>query len=260
MGRVHLFEREDQAWFPAAWRDAGTAYLRKAASVTGQPGFMAPKLAELLRASGARRIVDLCSGGAGPIPEILRELEQQGLEVDATLTDFYPNTQGMARVAAESKGRIDFRGGPVDAKQVPADLPGCRTLFNGLHHFRPGDAREILRSAAESKQPIAIFEGVERSAPCLLGILFAPIAVLLLVPFLRPFRFSWLIFTYLVPIIPLFVLWDGFVSSLRVYSVPELEELVDGLGGADYVWEAGKIKLGAQPVHTPYLLGHAKPV
>ena len=74
MGRIHLFELEDQPWFPSLLRDAGTAYLRKAAALTGQPGFMAPKLAELLRSSGARRLVDLCSGGGGPVPEILDEL------------------------------------------------------------------------------------------------------------------------------------------------------------------------------------------
>lgn len=61
MARIHLFELEDQPWFPPLLRDAGTAYLRKAAALTGQPGFMAPKLAELLRSSGARRLVDLCS-------------------------------------------------------------------------------------------------------------------------------------------------------------------------------------------------------
>jgi len=83
----------------------------------------------------------------------------------------------------------------------------------------------------------------------------APIMVLLLVPFLRPFRASWLVFTYVIPIIPLFVLWDGFVSGLRVYSVSELEALVAGIGGGDYVWEAGRIQMGAQPVRATYLLG-----
>jgi SAM-dependent methyltransferase len=258
MARIHLFELEDQAWFPAAWRDAGTAYLRKAAALTGQPAIMAPKIAELLRASSTKRIVDLCSGGGGPIPEVVQELAGQGVDVDAVLTDFYPNTAVLERVAAESQGKIDFRAEPVDAKQVPRDLSGCRTLFNGLHHFRPDDARAILQSAAEAKQPIAVFEAMERAPAPLLGLLFAPLAVLFLVPFLRPFRFSWLIFTYLIPIIPLFVLWDGFVSCLRIYSVSELEELVDGVGGDDYVWEAGRIKLGAQPVYLTYLLGHAK--
>jgi hypothetical protein len=258
MGRLHLFELEDQSWFPAAWRNAGTAFLRKSAAITGQPAVMAPKIAELLRASGERRLVDLCSGGGGPIPEILEALGREGIEAKAVLTDYFPNTEVMERVVAESQGRIEFRPEPVDAKQVPADLRGCRTLFNGLHHFRPSDARAILASAAESRQPIVAFEAMERSVPAIVGVLFAPITVLLLVPFLRPFRPSWFVFTYLIPVIPLFVVWDGVVSCLRVYSVPELEELVVGLGDDEYVWEAGRIPLGALPVQLTYLTGRAK--
>ena len=258
MARLHLFELEDQSWFPAAWRDAGTAYLRKAAALTGQPRAMAPKIAELLRASRVRRLVDLCSGGGGPIPELLAELHAQGVEASAVLTDFYPNTEVLERVASESEGRIEFRKESVDAKRVPADLVGCRTLFNGLHHFRPEDAREILKSAADAKQPIVVFEAMERSVLAVVAVLFAPIAVLFLVPFLRPFRFSWLVFTYLIPVIPFFVMWDGVISCLRIYSVPELTQLVEGLGGDDYVWEAGRIPLGSQPVQLTYLLGYAK--
>lgn len=258
MARMHLFELEDQPWFPAVLRDAGTAYLRKAAALTGQPATMAPKIGELLRATGGRRLIDLCSGGGGPIPEILTELDSQGVEADALLTDFFPNTGVLESVASESQGRIDFRRESVDAMNVPAELEGCRTLFNGLHHFRPDDARAILRSAADSKQPIVVFEAMERSVVAVIGVLFAPIAVLLLVPFLRPFRWSWLVFTYLIPIIPLFVAWDGVVSCLRIYSVPELQGLVDGLGGDDYVWEAGRLPLGSQPVQLTYLTGRPK--
>jgi len=232
--------------------------LRKVAAITGQPAVMAPRIAEVLRASGTKCLVDLCSGGGGPIPEILRALEGEGIEARAVLTDYFPNTKVLERVVAESQGRIEFRPEPVDAKQVPADLSGCRTLFNGLHHFRPSEARGILASAAESRQPIVAFEVTERSVPALVGMLFAPIAVLLLVPFLRPLRLSWLLFTYLIPIIPLFVLWDGVVSCLRVYSVPELEELVAGLGDEEYVWEARRIPLGALPVQLTYLAGRPR--
>jgi len=37
---------------------------------------------------------------------------------------------------------------------------------------------------------------------------------------------SWvqILFTYVVPILPLLIFWDGLVSQLRTYSVQELEE------------------------------------
>lgn len=254
MRRLHLFELEDFAWLPTPIRDGATAYLRFAAEATGHARALAPTLAASLRRTGARRLVDLCSGGAGPVPALVDALASEGLEVEAVLTDRHPNAAALAAVARGSAGRIRFRSEPVDATRVPPSLDGQRTLFNALHHFRPDDARRILGDAARARQPIAAFELVGRSPLFLLGILFAPLAVVLAMPFVRPLRPSWLAFTYLLPAIPLVALWDGLVSCLRVYSEGELRELVAGLDGG-YRWEVGRIRLPGPPVHATYLLG-----
>lgn len=258
MPRLHLVELEDLPWFPAVLRDAGTAYLRLAADVTGQPRYMAPKLAELLRATGVRRLVDLCSGGAGPIPALVEQMKADGLETTAVLTDLYPNVKSLEAVARGSEGRVEVYGESVDAARVPDSLPGCRLLCNALHHFRPEDARRILENAVEARQPIAVFDVAERSALYLFGILFAPILFALSCPFLRPFDWRWLVFTYLVPVIPLFVVWDGFVSGLRAYTVEELDEMIAGIDGDAFAWETGRVKIGSQPAHVTYLLGWPK--
>jgi hypothetical protein len=253
--RIHLFELEDQPWFPAVWRNAGTAYLRLAADVTGQPSLMVPKLAQLLGETGDRHLVDLCSGGAGPVPAVIDQLKaDEGLEVSAVLTDLYPNVAQLEAVAARSQGQVTVHPEPVDATQVPDELDGCRTLFNALHHFRPEAARGILQSAVDAGQPIAAFDVPERTLAYLLGILFAPIVFALACPFLRPFDWRWIVFTYLIPIIPLFVVWDGFVSGLRAYSVSELDALINEVEG-DYLWETGRLKVGRQPAHITYLMG-----
>jgi hypothetical protein len=105
---------------------------------------------------------------------------------------------------------------------VPRGLDGFRTLFNAFHHFRPELARRILADAVAARRPIAVFEVVSRRLLPLVGLLLSPLNVLVLMPFVRPRRWSWLFFTYVVPVIPLFVLWDGVVSWLRIYSEPEL--------------------------------------
>jgi hypothetical protein len=258
MGRIHLFELEDQSWFPAVLRDAGTAYLRLAADLTGQPSYMAPKLAELLRASGARRLVDLCSGGAGPVPAVIAHLKDDGIEATAVLTDLYPNSRTLEAVAARSNGQVEVHEGAVDATKVPASLAGCRTLFNALHHFRPADARRILQSAIDDGRPIATFDVSERSATFLVGILFGWLAFMLACPFLRPFDWRWIVFTYLIPVIPLFVVWDGFVSGLRTYSVDELQALVASIDGDAFEWDIGRVKIGSQPAHVTYLTGRPR--
>lgn len=112
-------------------------------------------------------------------------------------------------------GRIhlyEFITTSIDARQVPESLEGFRTQFLSLHHFKPNDAKQILQNAVDSQSPIAVFEAQERSIPSVLAMLFFPISVLLSTPFIRLFGIGRLVFTYLIPVVPLFVLWDGLVS------------------------------------------------
>lgn len=258
MRRIQLVELEDQPWFPRAWRDAGTAYLELAARLAGHSALLAPALERVLRACGAKRIVDLCSGGGGPVVAITEELARRGDRVEVLLTDFYPNLPAFERARERSGGRIDFSTAPVDATRVPAELTGLRTIWNAFHHFRPESAARILADAADARQPIAVFEIVGREPASILGILFAPILFALALPFLRPFNWTWLPFTYLVPVLPLFVLWDGLVSCLRVYMPADLRALLERLEPRHrdaYAWEIAQVRLGAAPTHATVLVG-----
>ena len=82
-----------------------------------------------------------------------------------------------------------------------------------------------------------------------------PLMVLLMTPFIRPFRWSRLFWTYLIPVVPLVSLFDGLVSCLRTYSVAELRELVDGLEAENYQWDFGELKSKANPIPVTYLMG-----
>lgn len=256
MGRIHLFELEDQPWFPKVIRDAGTAYLQFMAGRAGQSAALAPKIAEILRRNGETRIVDLCSGGSGPISDVVDILAANGEEVTATLTDLYPNLDAFERVERESHGRVQAIRTPTDATQVGAELQGLRTISNALHHFRPEAARRILQAAVDARQPIAVFEMVGRAPIQILGVLLVFLPVMLTLPFLRPFRWSWVPLTYLIPIIPLFVTWDGFVSCLRVYSEEELLALIEGIEGhEEYDWEIGEVPVRGMPIGIASMVG-----
>ena len=114
-------------------------------------------------------------------------------------------------------------------------------------------AREILGSAVRARRPIAVFEILSREPLFLLSLMLSPLMAALSVPFWKPFRWPWLFFSWLVPVIPFLVWFDGVVSWLRIYSEPELRELVAEF--PDYDWEIGKVRLGTAPVHASYLLG-----
>ena len=251
--RFHLFELEDQPWFPAVVRDLATDYLHFAQTATSLYKAMTPLIAEALEAAGTTHIVDLCSGGSGPLPAVVDELRTSGIHATATLTDLFPNLPAFEEAAATSGGAIQYLATAVDARHVPRELRGLRTLFNGFHHFRPADAKAILADAAAARQPIAIFEASRRSFRTLVPVLFMPLFVWLSTPFMRPFKWKRLLFTYPLPLVPVTCLWDGLVSQLRAYTVDELNELGRAAGAME--WRAGLRPFPRGPGQLTYLVG-----
>jgi hypothetical protein len=251
--RRHLFEIHDQPWCPAVVRDAATDYLRLAVEASGQTRTLAPLLRELLEATGEQHVVDLCSGGGGPVPAIVGLLRTVGTEVTATLTDAMPGPV-LAAVAGVSRDGIRVEPLPVDARAVPTRLKGLRTLFNAFHHFRPGEARAILADAMKERSPVFVVELVGRTPAAMLGMLFSPLAALLLMARLRPVRWNALVLTYLVPVVPFVVMFDGLVSCLRVYDERELVELTRELEAPGWRWETRRVRL-AGPLHATVLTG-----
>jgi hypothetical protein len=215
----------------------------------------APLLARALASVGDPRIIDLCSGGGGPWLDLIRRIPAEGGPVPRVLlTDWFPNRAAFARLQELSGEAIAGDPDPVSATAVPARLTGFRTLFTALHHFPPGEAHAILADAVRARQGIAVFEVTRRTPLALLGVLFLPLLVLLFTPFIRPFRWSRLFWTYLVPLVPLAVWFDGTVSCLRTYTPGELGDLVADLQEG-YAWEIGTLRSAPLPARIIYLLG-----
>ncbi len=254
MRRFHLFEIEDQSWCPATIRDLATDYLHFIQTALPLHRAVTPLIRETLGASGTTRIVDLCSGGSGPLPAVIAGLAESGIPATATLTDLFPNIPAFESAARASRGAIDYVRAPVDARAVPRELTGLRTLFNGFHHFKPEDARAILLDAADARQPIAIFEASRRTIKTILPVLLMPLFVWIFTPFMRPFLWRRLLFTYPLPFVPLICLWDGLVSQLRAYTAEELRALAAPAADRMY-WRAGYTPLVAGPGLLTYLVG-----
>ncbi|MDN3687916.1 hypothetical protein [Cyclobacterium jeungdonense] len=256
MGRLHLFEFEDQRWFPAFLRTYMTDFLEFLSNKTGMFKPIVPMILELLSKSQTKTIIDLGSGSGGALLGLSKDLIKKIPQLNILLTDFYPNTEAMDRINSRPD-KLRYEPRPIDAKNVPAELQGLRTLFLSFHHFKPADATLILQNALDSKNPIAIFEAQERSLTSILAMLFSPVTVWLTTPFIRPFSFGRILFTYFLPLVPVFVLWDGVVSALRTYSVVEMSRLVEDLKGKEHFeWSIGKIASG--PSKILYLTGTLK--
>lgn len=260
MRRYQLFEFEDLHWFPDWVRQHMTLFIVAVHRALDTPSMIAPLVARALRTTRHRAIVDLCSGGSGPMIELTRRLKAKpGMQdLSVTLTDLYPN-----RTAADAVNTLGVPGlrydlEPVDAGNVAADHAGVRTMICSMHHMPPPVARRIVADAHAKRQPLCVFEISDNSAPIQLWWLALPFAFLMtlaLTPMIRPMTWKQLVFTYVIPILPILVAWDGAASNARTYSQDDMRELVQGLDAPDYEWEIGVLKKDGYPGGMAYMLG-----
>ena len=256
MRRLHLFEFEDLHWFPGFLRNYLTDFLQFIANRLDiyKPVIL---LIEKGIANGkTNTIIDLASGGGGGLIKLCSHLKKNNTDLKIILTDYYPNIDAFKNTTQQSP-HFEYIPYSVNALDVPAQLKGLRTQFLSFHHFKPQQAQAILQNAVIAQNPIAIFEIQERSLRSIVSMIFSPVAVLIATPMIRPFKWGRILFTYLIPLVPLFVFWDGIVSSLRTYSINEMKELINNLQNKDnYEWQTGKIKSG--PGVILYLTGYKK--
>src|SRR6185369_12984618 len=119
MKRLHLFEFEDQSWFPNVIRQGITDYLQFASNKTDLYKNIIPIIKKGIMKGGAKRIIDICSGGGGGILKINEKLRAEEIYPEIILTDKYPNVAAFRKTANEANGNINFIETPVDAVNVP---------------------------------------------------------------------------------------------------------------------------------------------
>ncbi len=107
-------------------------------------------------------------------------------------------------------------------------------MFTAFHRLEAAAARRVLADAAA----------------------LVPWSMFFTAPWIRPFRLTRWLFTYVVPLAPLCNLWDGLVSSLRTYTAVEMLALATA-AAPGYRWEAGALR-GRGPTVT-YLVGWPTP-
>ena len=246
-----LIEIHDHPSFPPPLRDLFTDALQSLWSFSNSYGAIVPRLRSALDHLDTHQILDLCSGAGGPLITLAPHLQSAAKPIHICLTDKYPNQQAFQRAAIDSTFSYEFHS--IDAANVPADLPGLRTIFSSFHHFNHLEARNILADAFHQHRPIAIFEIANPALRTMLITCSLPFLAMFLSLRTRPFSWSRLFFTFIIPIIPFALMFDGLVSCLRAYSQQELHDLVEGLSTPTYQWQIGEDRSGFLPI--TYLIG-----
>ena len=247
-----LIEIHDHPAFPPLLRDLFTDALQAIWSFRNSYGAILPRLRTLIDNLDTHQILDLCSGAGGPLITLAPRLQSAAdPTLHICLTDKYPNHQAFERASLDSTFSYESRS--IDAAHVPADLPGIRTIFSTFHHFNHLEARNILADAFHQQRAIAIFELANPEFKTMLITCTIPFLAMFLTPRIRPFRWSRLLFTYIIPMVPFALMFDGIVSCLRAYSQQELHTLVEGLSTPTYRWDIGEDRSGLLPI--TYLIG-----
>lgn len=198
------FELEDQSWFPAWMRRHQMEYLSFLALhfKLYQPAL--PALQHLLRQQPANEWIDCCSGAGGPA---LYLAAQTGFRGTLLLTDKHLPQPASHHLF------FPFTCRQLDVVEDPIAGQGLVTLFNAFHHFDAATQKRILEKIISQGRPFLI---VEITRPTLVNFLMVTIAgvlgQLLLAPFVSPFSWQRILFTYLLPLNLITVTWDGWMS------------------------------------------------
>jgi len=143
----------------------------------------------------------------------------------------------------------------VDSNDFNAEKDGLYLSINSFHQFDVKKAREILNKVAQKRQPIAILEGNNDSLWQVFGMtVIVPLTVIFTAFFVKPFRLERIFFTYLIPVLPIVTLIDGFIALFKLYAPKDLDELTASVDCGAYTWRSGKLDNG-RGGKIIYLLG-----
>jgi len=257
--RFELSEIHDQPWFPDFLRREVVDALQMVLERTEAYRPIAGRLRQALNCSGTREVLDLFSGAGGPWPSLVRLFESEGApSIEVFLTDKFPSLSNGRNGKTACASGIHFLGDPVDATAIPERLQGFRTIFSSFHHLNPEQARRFLQDSAAKGEGVGVFEVASRHSFTLVSILAIPLVDWLFTPFRRPFRWSRMLWTYVIPVVPTVLLIDGLISCLRTYSLADLRAMTARVSNADYEWQIGEESSARLPLRVTYLTGFPK--
>lgn len=263
MKRIQLFEFEDFNWFPKPIRTGMTNLLVVLHNMMGTHEVLTNLITTVKKKHAFSQIIDLGSGSGGIMPEVIKSLnkEQTDNKIKLILTDLHPNHKLVKHVNNEHEN-ISYLASSVNATNL-SDLPeGLKTMVASFHHMPPNVAKNILKSAQDNKQPLLIYEIAENKIPILLWWILLPLSLAILfamslcmTPFVKSLTWKQLLFTYLIPIIPICYAWDGQATLLRTYTFKDIEYLMKDFKDDSYTWEISQAKKDNGKTLGYYVLG-----
>lgn len=263
MKRIQLFEFEDFSWFPKPIRTGMTNLLIVLHKLMGTKAVITSLINAIKNKHQFLKIIDLGSGSGGIMPDVIKTINDENSTnpIALILTDLHPNHKLVKRINSKNDN-TSYIETMVDATNLNELPKGLKTMINSFHHMPPKIAKSILKSAQDTKQPLLIYEIGENNIPTVLWLILLPISLFILIimslfmtPFVRPLSWKQLLFTYLIPIIPLCYAWDGQASLMRMYTFKDIEFLLNDFKNDTYIWQMAQAKKANGKKLGYYVLG-----
>jgi hypothetical protein len=215
---MKIKELEDYYWFPTILRKYQMEFIGILVSKFSLYKTVAEDIKMLLIASNITKIVDLCSGSGEAAISVHRAINLPHLQL--TLTDLYPQQ-------IPALPNITYAPNAIDALQIPIEKDTFYTMYNAFHHFDKEEQKLLIEKIYEAKAQLYLVEIVRPTLMNFVQVtLAATLGVLFLCPFIRPFEWKRLLFTYIFPLNMLTVAIDGYISILKSKNVQQYRKRI----------------------------------
>ncbi|MEL6193471.1 MAG: hypothetical protein AAFR66_15535 [Bacteroidota bacterium] len=251
MKRIQLFEFEDFDWFPSTFRSTITKIIVVLHKLMGTKEVLGDLILDIQQRYAFSGIVDMGSGSGGIMPMVADYLKEQSPDSPTSilLTDLHPNASFVKQFNEKNGEGLTYSPTSLDATNLKETPEGLKTMVNSFHHMRPDMARKILSSAQENKQPLLIYEIAENKIPTLvwwltlpIGLALVALSAIVFVPFVKPLSWKDLLFSWLIPIVPITYAWDGQASLPRMYTFEDVKNYLLPPEDPNYTWEMATAK------------------
>ena len=243
MKRIQAFEFHERHECPKFLRDSVVEILGHGMRLSSCVYSSVELFKKFYDYSNSDKILDICSGSGEPASALISGLKKHGIyNIKFIISDLFPKIDAMENVKKNHPQHVEIITESVDATNVPKfDNIKSRTIINAFHHFKPDIAQKIIEDCVKKRHSIFIFEAFPRDLLRFFSILPASAIGYLINPFItKENKILKVIFSYIIPIIPLLGLYDGIISVLRIHNKEELMEMVKN-SSQDYDWQYHEI-------------------
>lgn len=253
--RYQAFQWTNQPWMPKFLRKCADEYLDFLVGFMGINRPFLPLFQELFNLTKPNTVVVLngmTGGGPAFMASELRSM--RGGHLTMTLSDDHLDKARALQIGELSGETLDS----ISSLATTVQGPAVAVAINSFHRLSNEKAILTLKEVSEKFDGVLIAEGNNRSPRQVFGMLIAvPALVFATAFFVPPFSIKRLLFTYLIPLIPLVVVWDGIAALFRIFPPEDLLMLAEQAGRSDYEWKSAKV-----PNHRGgfyiYLMGYRK--